>query len=366
MGIDFFAWARLLIRNRCAVSLWRLPQVILITLVAVLNTCLRWAESARFGSAVRAIELDDDPVFIIGHWRTGTTMLHELLALDPRHRCPTTYESLAPNHILLSERLVRRFARRLLPRTRPFDNMRMSFDRPQEDEAALSLRGQPSPFLTVAFPRRAVQDPPYITLEGLTPRQLSAWKARLTWYLRLLLYKRPGRLVLKSPQHTFRIPVLQEMFPRAKFIHLVRDPFAVYPSTVHFWRTMYDRYGLQGYDLETLEERVLATFAEMHTRLEATREHIDAERFYELKYEDLVDRPIAQLESLYKSLELGDFTACRPAVEEYAQRSLRYRTNQYELDAATRAKIHQRWSAYIEKYGYANTSTPTGSEARAT
>ena len=366
MGIDFIAWSRLLIRNRCEVSLWRVPQVMLITLVAVLNTCLRGIELVRFGSAVRAVELHDDPVFIIGHWRTGTTMLHELLALDPRHRCPTTYESLSPNHILLSEPLVRRFAGRLLPRTRPFDNMRMSFDRPQEDEAALSLRGQPSPFLTVAFPRHAVQDPAYITLEGLTPKQLSAWKARLTWYLRLLLYKRPGRLVLKSPQHTYRVPVLQEMFPRAKFIHIVRDPFVVFPSTVHFWRTMYERYGLQDDDLKTVEERVLVGLEQMHARLEATRQQIDADRFFELKYEDLIARPIEQMELLYKLLDLGDFAVCRPAMEKYAQRSQRYRTNQYELDEATRATIRNRWSAYIEKYGYANTSTPAGSEASAT
>jgi hypothetical protein len=352
MGMDFFAWVRLLGRNRFAISVSKLPLVMLVTLVAIFNTCLRWLEWLRYGSAVRRIAIEDDPVFIIGHWRTGSTMLHELFALDPRNRCPTTYECLSPNHFLLSERSVRRFAWWILPRSRPFDNMRMSFDRPQEDEAALCLRRQPSPFLTVAFPRRPPQDQPYVSLEGLSERQLSAWKARLLGFLRLLLFRRPGRLVLKSPQHTFRLPVLNAMFPRAKFVYLVRDPYTVYASTVHFWKTMYETYGLQSYDEETLREQVLSTFQQMHTRLEATRDLIDPDRFLELRYEDLTDAPVEQMRLVYERLDLGDFENFRPAVEKYAERSGRYQTNQYLLSAVHRAAITRRWSAYIEKYGY--------------
>ncbi len=352
MGIDFFAWLRLLGRNRFAISLAKLPLVLLVTCVAVVNTLLRWLQALCYGAAVRQVEVPDDPLFIIGHWRTGTTMLHELLALDPHNRCPTTYESLSPNHFLLSERLVRRLASWMLPRTRPFDNMRMSFDRPQEDEAALCLRGQPSPFLTVAFPRRPVQDPQYITLDCLTPRQLSAWKQRLLKYLRLLIYKRPGRLVLKSPQHTSRLPALKKMFPRAKFIYLVRDPYVVYPSTVHFWKTMYEIYGLQSFEMESVHEQVLSTFAQMHERIEQTRSLIAGTHFYELRYESLVDNPVGQMELLYESLDLGDFETIRPGVEKYAERSRRYRTNRYELDPATRDAISQRWSDYIKQHGY--------------
>lgn len=356
--MDFFAWVRLLSRNRFAVNLSKLPLVALITLVAVFNTCLRWLELLWHGAAVRRVEVGEDPLFIIGHWRTGTTMLHELLSLDLRNRCPTTYECLSPNHFLMSEKIVRRLVSWMLPRTRPFDNMRMSFDRPQEDEAALSLRGQPSPFLTVAFPRRPVQDQQYVTLEGLSLRELSAWKARLLWFLRLLLYKKPGRLVLKSPQHTFRLPVLNEMFPSAKFIYLIRDPAVVYSSTVHFWKTMYEIYGLQHFELEAVKEHVLSTFAQMHDRLEATRTQIDADRFYKLRYEDLIENPVEQLELLYDFLDLGDFDAVRPAVEKYAERSRRYRTNEYHLDPADRDAVTRRWASYLQQHGYETCEAP--------
>lgn len=352
LGIDCFAWLRLLVRNRLAIRPAKLPQAVLISLVSVFNTSLRWLQSLCYGAAIRQVELPDDPVFIIGHWRTGTTMVHELLALDPRNRCPSTYECLSPNHFLLSERWVRKFAWWMLPRTRPFDNMRMSFDRPQEDEAALCLRGQPSPFLSVAFPSRPLQDPEYITLDELSPRAVSAWKSRLRLFLQMLLLKRPGRLVLKSPQHTFRLPVLNEMFPRAKYVYLTRNPFDVYPSSVHFWSTMYEVYGLQDFDQQAVRRFVLSTFEQMHTRVEETREAVSADRFYELRYEAVIENPVLQMERLYDFLDAGDFEPVRPEIEQYAERSARYRTNDYQLSDADREAISTTWSGYLERHGY--------------
>ncbi len=324
-----------------------------VTPMAAVNSLLAGVQTAVYGRRARAVDVPDDPVFIIGHWRTGTTMLHELLALDPAHRCPTTYESLSPNHFLLSEQLVRKFARFLVPRTRPFDNMRMSFDRPQEDEAAIALRGVPSPFLTCAFPRRPPQHPAYVDLDELSPQQLARWQAGFRKFLQLLLLHRPGRLVLKSPQHTNRLSVLCAMFPRARFIYLVRDPYVVFPSTVHFWTIMYERYGLQRHDPAKLREQVLVDFTHMHERVAKTRAAIDPERFFELRYEHLVENPVAAVEAVYNSLDLGDFAAVRPALEQDAQRRRRYRTNQYALDAATRGEITRRWAAYIQQHGYA-------------
>jgi hypothetical protein len=361
LGVTLRAWLRLLVRNRFAIRPGRWPMAGLVAAAAAGNSLLRAAQSLSFGRRVRQMVVPADPIFIIGHWRTGTTMLHELLALDPRHRCPSTYESLAPNHFLLTEKFVRRFARFLLPRTRPFDNVRMSFDRPQEDEAALALRGAPSPFLTVAFPRRPPQDPEYVDLDGLTPEQLADWRHGMLAFLQLLLYRRPGRLVLKSPQHTNRLRVLNEMFPQARFVHVVRDPYTVFSSTVHFWSTMYDRYGLQRPDAAAVREKVFVDFEHMHNRLEETHSLIPASRFHEVRYERLVADPLAEMRSLYADLDLGDFDAAAPAISRYAERSKRYSTNRYELDAATRREITRRWAGYLNANVYRTRYTVDGS-----
>jgi hypothetical protein len=132
----------------------------------------------------------------------------------------------------------------------------------------------------------------------------------------------------------------------------VRGGNAVFPSTVHFWRTMYQRYGLQRVDEAKLREQVFHDFAHMHDRLQAARPHIPADRFYELRYEQLAADPVAEVQALYAALNLGDFDTVRPAVAQYADRSRRYKTNEYALDAATRAEITTRLAPYFQRHNY--------------
>ena len=66
-------------------------------------------------------------MFILGHWRSGTTLLHYLLAQDAeRFSFANTYQVVNPYTFLCTEETnTRRFAR-LVPSTRPMDNMRQS------------------------------------------------------------------------------------------------------------------------------------------------------------------------------------------------------------------------------------------------
>lgn len=350
-GMDFFGWTRLLLGNRLAVSFTRIPMALTLTGMSAVNSVLRGAQWAWYGRRVSRVAVPDDPVFVIGHWRTGTTMMHELLGLDPRNRCPTTYECLSPCHFLLTEGVVRRWLWFLLPRRRPMDNVRVGFDRPQEDEAALCNLGRPSPFLTVAFPNRPPQHPRYVDFDALSDAELAGWERALRRFLQHVLYKRPGRAVLKSPQHTFRVRHIVRAFPQARFVHLVRDPYVVFPSTVHFWRQMYDAYGLQRPTYAGLEEHVLSNFEHMQRQLEAARRLIPDNRIYELKYEDLVEDPAAHMERIYDHLQLGDFEPVRSAVEQYGRK--RYKPNVFEdLPAETRQQIADRWGDYFDRYGY--------------
>ena len=70
--------------------------------------------------------------------------------------------------------------------------------------------------------------------------------------------------MLKSPPHTFRLPMLQQMFPQARYIHLVRDPYDVFPSTVRLWKSLYAAQGYQRPTYAGLEEQVLETFCRMY------------------------------------------------------------------------------------------------------
>jgi hypothetical protein len=253
---------------------------------------------------------------------------------------------------LLTERIAAKWLAFVLPRNRPMDNMRVSWGRPQEDEAALCNLGLPSTFLTVAFPNRPPQSPEYIDLEGLGPSELRRWKFTLVRFLKQISFRKPGRMILKSPQHTFRLRVLNEMFPQARFIYLVRDPHVVFPSTVHFWKSMYRKYGLQRPNCERLHEQVFETFIAMHRKLEATRGLVDSARFHELRYEDLLADPPGELRKVYDQLALGEFEPVVSGIERYFHRNRKYETNRYDLSPELRSEISRRWAEYIEQYVY--------------
>lgn len=351
-GMDFFGWMRLLARNRFAVHWTSWPQAAAITLLSAFNTAYRWWSWPWVGWRWPKTQIEHEPLFIIGHWRAGTTLLHELMVLDERHTSPTTYECLVPNHFLLSEDFARRFLNFLLPSHRPMDNMPTGWDRPQEDEFAMCNLGAPSPYLTIAFPNHPPQCQEYLTLEGLEPADLERWKQTLVRFLKQITFRTPKRIVLKSPPHTCRIKTLLEIFPKARFLHIVRDPFVVYPSTVNLWKTLYRKHGLQPPRYEGLEEHVFETFERMYGKFEAERDLIPSDRFCEIRYEDLVKDPVGNVRTIYEKLNLGGFETVLPALEQYVAGTAGYQTNKYDLSPELHEQISRRWAGFIRQYGY--------------
>jgi hypothetical protein len=351
-GCDFLAWVRLLWRNRFAVELPYVYIAVVITFVSACHTVLRLIEGVLFADQVRRTPIPRSPLFILGHWRTGTTLLHELLILDERHSFPTTYECLEPNHFLLTEKLFSRLFYFLMPSRRPMDNMAAGWDRPQEDEFALCMMGQPSPYLTIAFPNRPPQDQEALDLEGLSQLKRAAWKRAYLRLLRRIALRNPRRLVLKSPTHTCRIRTLLELFPDARFVHIVRDPYVVFPSTVNLWKSLHETHGMQTPTFAGLEEYVFATFTHMYEKLEEGRQLVQPSHFYELRYEDLVREPVEEMRKLYEHLTLGGFEQVRPRLQEYLAKSRDYRTNKYDLKPEMRAQIDQRWGEVMRRYAY--------------
>ena len=356
LGCSFSAWARLLIRNRFAVHWSRWHFAVLYTFLSVVNSYLGLWQKILFGRRVAKTVIADSPIFIVGHWRTGTTLLHELLDLDDRHTGPTGYECLAPQHFLLTERFAW-CAEFLVSKHRAMDNMGLSLHHPQEDEFVWCMQGQPSPYLTLAFPNRPPQHERYLDLEQLTSRELEAWKRTLFRFVQQVYFRRRRTVILKSPTHSFRIKVLLDIFPQAKFIHIVRDPYVVYPSTIHLLKALSRVHGLQRPTFERLDENVLSTYLDLYRKLDEGRKFVDPSRFYELRYEDLIADPEGQLRRLYEHLGLGGFEQYRPRLRRYLADHADYETNTYELTAEQRAIVTERWGEVIHRYRYCQAST---------
>lgn len=82
-----------------AVSPRRFPVALLLTASGLAVEPFAWLQSLIYGRRIQACACPDNPVVVIGHWRSGTTYLHQLLAADPA-------AATARNHFTILRRLL--------------------------------------------------------------------------------------------------------------------------------------------------------------------------------------------------------------------------------------------------------------------
>lgn len=351
-GIRLVPWLSLLARHKFRVAPSRIHRAIGITAAALGNEVLAGIQWAVWGRGLRAARIEHDPIVILGHWRSGTTLLHELLACDPAFVAPTTVQCGVPSHFVLSEQFARERLGFLLPKRRPMDNMTMGFDRPQEDELALCNLGLPSPWWTVAFPNDPPPDPAYETLESLSPHDRDRWIATWLGFLRAIQFEHHGRLVLKNPLHTYRVPLIRGVFPETDFIHIVRDPREMVPSCLHFWRSIAEDHGLQRPQAADLEDRVFASLVRMDRRLHETWETIPERRRHRLRYEDLAADPSGVLRGVYDHFGWPVVEGAQGRWQARLNEQPEYRRNQFSVDHCLSQRIDQELADVLIRSGY--------------
>lgn len=352
-GMPLGVWLSLAGEHRWRASPSRWGLVASITAASAFNSLAAQFSDAVYRRGLRSPPTTPPPLFIIGHWRSGTTLLHELLMHDERFCCPNYYQCFAPSHFLLTERVLTPAVSWIMPTKRPMDDMTVSLDKPQEDEFALLNLGAPSPYRRMAFPVTSSRHPEALDLATLPPAELDRWRRTLRRFLGMLAVADPRRPVLKSPPHTARVGVLAEMFPEAKFLHIVRDPFAVFGSTLRLWRSLDGGQGLQVDRGKGLEEYVFEAFEQMYAAFERDRATLAPGRLHDVRYEELVADPVGQIGQAYERLELGGFEGVRGPLEKKAETMKTYRASTYRHDPRIVAEISRRWRPFLDRYGYA-------------
>jgi len=343
---------KVFLRNRGRVN-WRyLPRLALLLFLGGINSYLACLERAADGEDIAAAELVGPPIFILGYWRSGTTHLHNLLSCDPSLTFPTTYQTMFPHHFVYSQPWGSTVFNWFSPRKRPMDNVAINGFTPHEEEMALAGLCGTSPYMQALFP--ATGDGVYSALDPgkLPPRALAEWRASLRLFLQKLSFSKGKRIVLKSPPHLGRIPVLLEMFPNAKFIHIVRNPYVVYLSARKLWRSGLAYSHLQKADDRQMEEVILSWYTELYALFDRYRDLIPPGNLSELRFEDLEGSPQECLEKLYAELNLPGFERFWDRAAAYLENLGSYKKNNYRLTEEDRIKVGQRWSFTFARYGY--------------
>ncbi|MCA9263580.1 MAG: sulfotransferase [Planctomycetales bacterium] len=348
-GMQTSDWFRLIGKNNYRIDRW--PMAGFVTAFAAFNSVAARVQQAIYGQRINRTPLASEPVFIVGHWRTGTTLLHELMALDPRYHTPNTYQCFAPRHFLLTEDIVTKIL--ALPGRRPMDNMQMGWNNPQEDEFALCSMGIPSTYLRSAFPNHDACHLEYLDLEALPEADRDIWKAGLLEFVKVMNFAVKKPLVLKSPPHTGRIRALLEVFPKAKFVHISRNPYDFIPSTMYLWEALDASNGLQIPNGKLkVSDYTFECFDRMYSAYNRHRELIPADRLVEMRYEDLVTDALGTCERIYRQLQLGEFSTVSARFRQMMESKRSYKRNKHQISATLSDRIAQHCAEYMDQFGY--------------
>ena len=350
---SFRHWRRLLASSGGVDRDCRLRSAI-ITAASPLWAPLRLTEQAVYGRRMRETVVHPSPVFILGHWRTGTTLLHYLMNHDPGFGSVSLFQTLLPEAFLSARRLLGPVMRRMVPRTRPMDNMELALDLPQEEEYATCNLSECSLYVGWYFPRRMRElFQRYVLFENEPTETVEEWKRVYLGVLQKATMHTGGRpLLLKNPANTARIPQLLELFPNARFIHIHRDPYAVFRSTQKLHRSVYDMVGLQRVGDDEIRETVLHIYRELMLRYLEDRSLIPPENLVEVRYEDLEKRPVAEMERVYTALRLPGWDAVRPQMEDHMNGQKSYEKNRHVFTPQDIARVREEWQFAFDQWGY--------------
>ena len=353
---SFCSWLRLLLSRR-GVDRAYIPRLLFVSFTTLLTSPLRLWEQVRYRRIINRTAIHPSPIFIIGHWRSGTTHLHNLMCQDENLGYLSTFQAMAPGFCLIGEKAIKKgLAKQTNARypTRLIDNIPLALDAPQEDEFALANLS-PHSFLHVfSFPQQAQYFfERYVLFDGLSEAALARWIDTYLMVLRKATLRSGGkRLVVKNCAHSGRIKTLIDLFPDAKFIHLYRNPYHVFLSTLHLYKTVLQRSQLQGVEPGELEAFVLRSYPELMDRFLTEKSLIPAGGLVEIKFEDLEASPLVQLRHIYDGLGLPGFAAAEPAFRSYLDAVSDYKKNAYEMDGSVIEKVNRHWQLAFDQWGY--------------
>ena len=361
-------WARLILENRgVARPYWSRAARVLA--LSALTTPLRVAESLIWSRQVNEVVLDPPPLFILGFARSGTTHLQNLITQDARFGYFTTWQGATSAFSLTGRGWLKRLMEKGIAasgegeQTRPMDNVKITLDSPQEEDLALANASHASFIHQLSFPRRTLPLFDKYVMMGtdadgessgkLPPRELRRWERDYLGVLRKAALLAGGKpMVFRNTVNTARADHLLRLFPRAKFINIVRNPYAVYPSVLHLYRTLLPLYQLDRYDREEMERLLVEMYRRVMAKYLRDRERIPAGQLAEVRYEDLDRDPLGETARLYRELDLPGWSDAEPRVAAYLRTLSGYRKNRLSMDRGDIDRVSEHWGFAVDAWGY--------------
>ena len=352
-GTSIWNWLQLQWENRFNLDIKYAHKYLLVWFMILISTPAIWWEKIVYNRMIKKTKIEKPPIFILGHWRSGTTYLQMLMIKDSQFAYASNLETIFPLVFLSSRWFYERLLKGAMPEKRRQDNFKLGVNQPGEEEFALANMGTISFYHGIPFPNKRRFYAKYITFEGISEDKIRKWKRTYKFYLKKLTYASKGKqLVLKNPPNTGRVKELLEMFPDAKFIHIYRDPYKVLPSTVKMYENLLPQMFLQVPDIEKSDEVILDVYEKMHKKYFKEKCLIPEENLFEVRYEDMLENPYETMKNIYEKLSLSNFSESKHLIKEYIDSQKNYKTNIHTLSDDTIDEISKRWDFVFKEWGY--------------
>ena len=354
LGCRFDIWLRLLIQNRFHITPARIPQALYISLLSLILFPFALLERLILALPVGRQQVKR-PLFVLGHWRSGTTYLQNLLSRDKAMGWFEPAAATMFNNVTLLGWLVRPLMRGILPDARPMDNLEYTESLPMEEVFAIASVSTLAVDNLMSFPEyfRYYLDAAFV--DELPDDLRREWRRKYDYILRKQTWRCQGRpLMLKSPDATCRGLELYRMYPDARFIHIYRDPYKVVRSTINMFVKIMDQMCLQKKpDPLYIEDMIVATSARIFRKVIADAEQIPEDQIIEVRYEDFEQDALGFLRRIYGHLGLPGFEKAEPAFRAYIDSQKDYQKNRFDIEPRLVRKINEQCGFYFEHYGYA-------------
>lgn len=353
-GSTLMNFFRLMGQNHFRITPMGLPRTLysaaLITVLSPLNTI----ERLKFDKHIHNTQLEKDPIFIIGHWRSGTTYIHNLFSQDSQFGFPTTIQTTAPSIFLGFEKIIRPIVESSLPEKRPQDDVDLAADFPQEEEYALGNLSPYSFYNGWLFPKNMELYNNYVDFEHVLEKEVKEFKRIYLYYIKkLTLYYKGKQLIMKNPSNTARVKLLLELFPNAKFIHIYRNPYHVYLSMK---RNIEKEMTLQCLQKpppwDVFEASMISMYNRLYSKYLKEKCLIPKDNLIELRYEDFMTNPLSQMEQFYSFFQLKGFKSLKSAFERYILSQKKIKIASYTFDEKLKDRIYTSLRNTIDLWNY--------------
>lgn len=294
------------------------------------------------------------PVFILGHWRSGTTHLYNIMCKSGEWAFVPPVATGLPWDLFGLAKAFRPLLEKALPEHRYIDNIPVTPESPQEDEIAVANMTDLSFYHGIYFPKAFSE---FLNrglfFEGCSAREIARWKERFTYLLRKLSkYQDEKTLLIKNPVYTGRLAMLRDMFPAAKFIHIRRNPYEVFVSMRNFYKKLLAEFALQSYAHVDIDETIFEVYERMMDALDGDAAGLSAPFYLDLAYEDLDRDAVGTIERIHRELELPGFVDAKPKFEAYLASVKTFEKNRFSYSDEAAAKVEKRLGRFIERWGY--------------